>query len=116
MRHGWQNTQVSENSLSVEYTRDVSDEAGFRADALRCMHGRFTGGTTGPRIDRVASLRDGDLIRVVVLTRTFDILVAAREFVSRRSGLRHSRPRYTRGVLAQFAKPVLSIAHGAVSG
>ncbi|WP_229661144.1 dihydroxy-acid dehydratase domain-containing protein [Microbacterium nanhaiense] len=80
------------------------------------MHGRFTGGTTGPRVDRVASVRDGDLIRVVVLTRTLDILVGAAEFVSRRSGLRHFRPRFTRGVLAQFANPVLPIAHGAVSG
>lgn len=94
----------------------MRDEAGQVADALSLMHGRFTGGTTGPRVDRVASSRDGDLIRVVVLTRTLDILVGAREFVSRHSGLRHSRPRYTRGVLAQFAKPVLSIAPGAVSG
>ena len=116
MRHGDQNTQVSVSSLSVEYTQGVSDEAGFRADALRCMHGRFTGGTTGPRVDRVASLRDGDLIRVVVLTRTFDILVKLREFVSRRSGLRHSHPRYTRGVLALLAKPVRSIAHASVTG
>jgi len=102
--------------LSVEYTRCVSEEAGPRVDAVGLTYGRFTGGTTGPRVDRVASLRDGDLTRVVVLSRTFDILVGAREFVSRRSGLRHFRPRFTRGVLAQSAKPVLAFAHRVVSG
>ncbi len=100
--------------------------AGLGRDVLLLTDGRFSGGTTGLCIGHVAPeavdvgpialVQDGDTIRVVVADRTLDLLVEPAELERRRHEWAPLPPRYTRGVLAKYAKLVGSAAHGAVTG
>ncbi len=100
--------------------------AGLGKDVLLLTDGRFSGGTTGLCIGHVAPeavdggpialVRDGDRIRVDVLARTLDLLVDEDELAKRRADWEPLPPRYTRGVLAKYAKLVQSAAVGAVCG
>ena len=100
--------------------------AGLGKDVLLLTDGRFSGGTTGLCIGHVAPeavdagpiafVRDGDRIRVDISGRTIDLLVDEAELAERRSGWEPLPPRYTRGVLAKYAKLVGSAAQGAVCG
>lgn len=95
-------------------------------DVLLLTDGRFSGGTTGLCIGHVAPeatdggpialVQDGDQIRLNVTDRTLDLLVDEDELVRRRQGWEPLPPRYTRGVLAKYAKLVQSASHGAVCG
>lgn len=99
--------------------------AGLGKDVLLLTDGRFSGGTTGLCIGHVAPeavdagpiafVRDGDLIRVDIAARTMDLLVDESELSARREGWEPLPPRYTRGVLAKFAKLVHSASEGAVT-
>ena len=90
--------------------------AGLGKDVLLLTDGRFSGGTTGLCIGHVAPeavdggpiafVRDGDLIRVDIAARTLDLLVDEAELAARRAGWEPLPPRYTRGVLAKYAKLV----------
>jgi len=64
----------------------------------------------------IAFVRDGDLIRVDIPNRSLDLLVDPAELESRRAGWQPLPPRYTRGVLAKYAKLVQSASTGAVTG
>jgi dihydroxy-acid dehydratase len=98
--------------------------AGLGKDVLLLTDGRFSGGTTGLCIGHVAPeavdggpiafVRDGDTIRVDIAARTIDLVVDWDELENRRVGWEPLPPRYTRGVLAKYAKLVGSAAHGAV--
>ncbi|GAA3762492.1 dihydroxy-acid dehydratase [Microbacterium kribbense] len=100
--------------------------AGLGKDVLLLTDGRFSGGTTGLCIGHIAPeavdagpialVRDGDLIRVDIAARTLDLLVDEAQLSSRTSGWEPLPPRYTRGVLAKYAKLVHSAAQGAVTG
>ena len=100
--------------------------AGLGKDVLLLTDGRFSGGTTGLSIGHVAPeasdggpiafVRDGDLIRVNIAERTIDLLVDEAELASRREGWEPLPPRYTRGVLAKFAKLARSASEGATTG
>ena len=100
--------------------------AGLGSDVLLLTDGRFSGGTTGLCIGHIAPeavdagpiafVRDGDLIRVDIAARTLDLLVAPAELAARREGWEPLPPRYTRGVLAKYAKLVHSAAEGAITG
>jgi len=100
--------------------------AGLGKDVLLLTDGRFSGGTTGLCIGHIAPeavdagpialVRDGDPIRVNVSARTLDLLVDEAELTSRREGWEPLPPRYTRGVLAKYAKLVRSAALGAITG
>jgi dihydroxy-acid dehydratase len=100
--------------------------AGLGKDVLLLTDGRFSGGTTGLCIGHIAPeavdagpiafVRDGDLIRVDIAARTLDLLVDETELAARRNGWEPLPPRYTRGVLAKYAKLVRSAAEGAVTG
>jgi dihydroxy-acid dehydratase len=100
--------------------------AGLGKDVLLLTDGRFSGGTTGLCIGHVAPeavdagpiafVRDGDLIRVDIPSRTLDLLVDEDELEARRQGWAPLPPRYTRGVLAKYAKLVKSASLGAVTG
>jgi len=95
-------------------------------DVLLLTDGRFSGGTTGLCIGHVAPeavdagpiafVRDGDLIRVDIPSRTLDLLVDDDELEARRDGWAPLPPRYTRGVLAKYSKLVKSASLGAVTG
>ncbi len=98
--------------------------AGLGKDVLLLTDGRFSGGTTGLCIGHVAPeavdagpialVRDGDRIRVDISGRSIDLLVEEGELAQRRIGWEPLPPRYTRGVLAKYAKLVGSAAQGAV--
>ena len=98
--------------------------AGLGKDVLLMTDGRFSGGTTGLCVGHIAPeavdggpialVRDGDRIRLDVSTGTLDLLVDESELESRRSGWEALPPRYTRGVLAKYAKLVQSASEGAI--
>lgn len=100
--------------------------AGLGKDVLLLTDGRFSGGTTGLCVGHVAPeavdggpiafVRDGDAVRLDVSTGTLDLLVDADELERRRQGWEPLPPRYTRGVLAKYAKLVGSASNGAVCG
>ena len=99
--------------------------AGLGKDVLLLTDGRFSGGTTGLCIGHtapeavdagpIAFVRDGDLIRVDIPSRSLDLLVDADELEARRTDWQPLPPRYTRGVLAKYQKLVKSAALGAVT-
>ncbi|MDH6533221.1 dihydroxy-acid dehydratase [Aurantimicrobium minutum] len=100
--------------------------AGLGKDVLLLTDGRFSGGTTGLCIGHIAPeavdggpislVRDGDLIRVDIAARSLDLLVDESELEARRIGWAPLPPRYTRGVLAKYAKLVHSASEGAITG
>jgi dihydroxy-acid dehydratase len=100
--------------------------AGLGKDVLLLTDGRFSGGTTGLCIGHIAPeavdsgpiafVRDGDRIRVDIAARSLDLIVDEAELASRREGWEPLPPRYTRGVLAKYARLVRSAATGAVTG
>ena len=97
--------------------------AGLGRDVLLITDGRFSGGTTGLCLGHVAPeaadggpiafVRDGDLVRADLNTRRLDVLVDGAELERRRGEWAPPAPRYTRGVLAKYAKLVASAAQGA---
>ena len=100
--------------------------AGLGKDVLLLTDGRFSGGTTGLCIGHIAPeatdggpialLRDGDLIRVDIATRSLELLVEPEELAARKETWQPLPPRYTRGVLAKYSKLVHSAAEGAYTG
>ena len=100
--------------------------AGLGKDVLLLTDGRFSGGTTGLCIGHIAPeatdggpialVRDGDPIRVDIAARTLDLIVDETELAARRDGWAPLPPRYTRGVLAKYARLVHSASEGAVTG
>ena len=100
--------------------------AGLGKDVLLLTDGRFSGGTTGLCIGRIAPeatdggpialVRDGDLIRVDIAARSLELLVEPEELEARKAGWAPLPPRYTRGVLAKYSKLVHSASEGAYCG
>ena len=99
--------------------------AGLGKDVLLITDGRFSGGTTGLCVGHVAPeavdggpiglVRDGDRIRIDIPNRKLDLLVDDAELDARRAAFEPLPPRYTRGVLAKYAKLVGSASKGAVT-
>jgi len=98
--------------------------AGLGKEVMLVTDGRFSGGTTGLCIGHVAPeavdggpiglVRDGDRVRIDIPNRTLDLLVDESELARRREAFEPLPPRYTRGVLAKYAKLVGSASRGAV--
>ena len=98
--------------------------AGLGKDVLLITDGRFSGGTTGPCVGHVSPeavdggpiglVREGDRVRIDIPNRTLDLLVDEGELVERRAAFVPLPPRYTRGVLAKYARLVGSASKGAV--
>ncbi|MCF8587527.1 dihydroxy-acid dehydratase [Gordonia liuliyuniae] len=98
--------------------------AGLGKDVLLLTDGRFSGGTTGLCVGHVAPeavdggpiamVRDGDRIRLDVGSGTLDVLIDDDEMAERAQGFEPLPPRYTRGVLAKYAKLVKSASVGAI--
>jgi dihydroxy-acid dehydratase len=99
--------------------------AGRGGDAALITDGRFSGGTHGFCIGHVAPeavdggpialVHEGDRIRIDVRAHTIDLLVDAEELEERRRGLKHPEPRYTKGVLAKYARLATGAEKGAVT-
>jgi dihydroxy-acid dehydratase len=100
--------------------------AGLGKDVLLLTDGRFSGGTTGLCVGHVAPeavdggpiafVRDGDPITLDMANRTLELEVDPDELEARKIGWAPLPPKYTKGVLAKYAKLVSSAADGAVCG
>jgi dihydroxy-acid dehydratase len=86
--------------------------------------GRFSGGTWGMVVGHVAPeayaggtialVREGDRITIDAHRLLLQLEVSEAEIAERRAAWRAPAPRYTRGVLAKFAKNASSASRGAV--
>jgi dihydroxy-acid dehydratase len=86
--------------------------------------GRFSGGTWGMVVGHVAPeayegglialVQEGDAITIDAYRRLLQLNVADDEIARRRAAWRQPPPRYTRGVLAKFARHASSASTGAV--
>ncbi len=98
--------------------------AGLGKSVLLLTDGRFSGGSTGLCVGHVAPeavdggpiafIKNGDRVRINTTTRTLDLLVDAGELEARKIGWKPIPHKYTRGVLAKYAKLVGSASKGAV--
>jgi dihydroxy-acid dehydratase len=87
--------------------------------------GRFSGGTWGMVVGHVAPeafvggtialVREGDSITIDATRLLIQLNVADNEIAKRRAAWKQPAPRYTRGVLAKYAKLVSSASKGAVT-
>jgi len=99
--------------------------AGRGGDAALITDGRFSGGTHGFCIGHVAPeavdggpiafVRDGDRIVIDTVNHTIDLLVEPAELETRRAEWKLPEPRYTRGVLAKYAKLAQGAEKGAIT-
>jgi len=100
--------------------------AGLGKDVLLLTDGRFSGGTTGLCVGHVAPeavdggpiafVKDGDPITLDMANRLLEVEIDEEELAARKVGWAPHPPKYTRGVLAKYAKLVHSAAEGAVCG
>ena len=98
--------------------------AGLGKSTLLLTDGRFSGGSTGLCVGHVAPeavdggpiafIKDGDRVRINTVTRQLDLLVDEAELAERHKGFKPVPHKYTRGVLAKYAKLVGSASKGAV--
>ncbi|MBF8253189.1 MAG: dihydroxy-acid dehydratase [Actinobacteria bacterium] len=98
--------------------------AGLGKSTLLLTDGRFSGGSTGLCVGHIAPeavdggpiafVRDGDIVRINITTRTMDLLVDEAELAARKVGWRPLTHKYTRGVLHKYSKLVGSASRGAV--
>jgi dihydroxy-acid dehydratase len=87
--------------------------------------GRFSGATHGlmaghvaPEAARggpIAAVRDGDQIVFDVKARRLDVEIDAAELARRLASWKAPAPRYTRGVMAKYARGVSSASLGAIT-
>jgi len=87
--------------------------------------GRFSGGTWGMVVGHVAPeaavggtialVREGDSITIDAKKRLIQLNVSARELAARRKRWKAPKPRYTRGLLAKYARIVSTASRGAVT-
>jgi dihydroxy-acid dehydratase len=99
--------------------------SGLGADVALLTDGRFSGATHGFSIGHVAPeatsggpialVAEGDRIRIDVPARRMDLLVDAAVLAERRGRWQAPPPRYTRGVLAKYARTVGSASTGATT-
>ncbi|MDX1659167.1 MAG: dihydroxy-acid dehydratase [Nitriliruptorales bacterium] len=99
--------------------------AGLGEDVALITDGRFSGATHGFSIGHIAPeaadegpiafIEDGDTITIDVHERRIDLEVDDEELTRRRDGWEPRPPRYTRGVLAKYARTVRSASEGATT-
>jgi dihydroxy-acid dehydratase len=99
--------------------------AGLGESVALITDGRFSGATHGFCIGHIAPeapdggpiglVEDGDRIVIDVPARRIDLDVADEELAQRRERFTPIEPRYTRGVLAKYARTVSSASEGATT-
>ncbi len=97
----------------------LGDSVGFITD------GRFSGGTYGMVVGHVAPeaavggtialIEEGDSITIDAPNRLLQLNVSEEELARRRAEWKAPEPRYTRGILAKYAKLVSTSSKGAVT-
>lgn len=98
---------------------------GLGNDVALITDGRFSGGSHGFVVGHVspeafdggplALVEDGDIITIDAEADTIDVDLADEELMRRRAAWQQPEPRYTRGVLAKYARLVSSASTGAVT-
>ncbi len=98
---------------------------GLGADVALITDGRFSGGSHGFVVGHItpeaseggplAIVEDGDEIVIDAETARIDVSLSADEIAARLARWQPPAPRYTRGLLAKFAKTVASASEGAVT-
>jgi len=98
---------------------------GLGQDVALITDGRFSGGSHGFVIGHItpeaqdggllAIVENGDSITIDILNRKIDLDVPEDEIKKRQANWTPPEPRYTRGVLAKYAKAVSSASLGAVT-
>jgi dihydroxy-acid dehydratase len=98
---------------------------GLGADVALITDGRFSGGTHGFVVGHItpeaalggplALVKNGDRIVIDAAARVVALDVPAREIAARRRAWRAPKARYTRGVLAKYARLVSPASVGAVT-
>jgi dihydroxy-acid dehydratase len=98
---------------------------GLGADVALITDGRFSGGTHGFVVGHItpeaavggplALVKNGDRIVIDAVDRRVSVDVSPRQLAVRRRAWRAPKPRYTRGVLAKYARLVGSASAGAVT-
>ena len=98
---------------------------GLGEDVALITDGRFSGGSHGFVVGHItpeayeggplAIVEDGDEITIDAVTKELAIAISQEEIENRLKKWVKPNPRYTRGVLAKFAKTVNSASYGAVT-
>ena len=98
---------------------------GLGKDVALITDGRFSGGSHGFVVGHItpeafdggplALVRDGDPVAIDAKKRTLTLGVPEDELARRRAAWKQPKPRYTRGVLAKYAKQVTTASEGAVT-
>jgi dihydroxy-acid dehydratase len=98
---------------------------GLEKDVALITDGRFSGGSHGFVIGHItpeaftggplAGVENGDAITIDAEQRTMTLGVSKAELKRRLAAWKPPKPRYTRGVLAKYAKQVASASFGAVT-
>ena len=99
--------------------------AGRGGDAALVTDGRFSGGTHGFCVGHVAPeateggpialVAEGDTIRIDVRDHSIDLLVDEATLAERRANWKPPEPRYTKGVLAKYARLAQGAEKGAIT-
>ena len=98
---------------------------GLGSDVALITDGRFSGGSHGFVVGHVtpeafdggpiALVQDGDEIVIDAVADSIELSVSDDELQRRREAWQQPQPRYTRGVLAKYARTVSSASTGAVT-
>jgi len=98
---------------------------GLGKDVALITDGRFSGGSHGFVVGHItpeafnggllAIVKNGDTITIDALKRQINLNIPAVEIKKRQKAWKQPKPRYTRGVLAKYAKLVTSASTGAVT-
>jgi dihydroxy-acid dehydratase len=98
---------------------------GLGKDVAFITDGRFSGGSHGFVVGHVtpeafvggpiAVIKNGDPITIDAEKRQITLGIPAKELKARLKAWKQPKPRYTRGVLAKFAKLCASASEGAVT-
>jgi len=98
---------------------------GLGKDVALITDGRFSGGSHGFVVGHItpeafvggtlAVVNDGDTITIDAVNNRIDVMISDEEIAARKMNWSQPAPRYTRGVLAKYAKLVASASEGAVT-
>ncbi len=98
---------------------------GLGKDVALITDGRFSGGSHGFVVGHITPeafeggviglLKDGDTITINAVDNRLDVDISDEEIAQRKAAWVRPEPRYTRGVLAKYAKLVSTASEGAVT-
>ncbi|WP_339801360.1 dihydroxy-acid dehydratase [uncultured Marinobacter sp.] len=98
---------------------------GLGSDVALITDGRFSGGSHGFVVGHItpeaaeggpiALVENGDTITIDAVNNTIELGISEQELEQRRQNWQAPVPRYTRGVLAKYARTVSSASNGAVT-